>query len=199
MVSSARGGEIAAGNSNEQPTTNKRLTRNSPFCPCFSPTDSDLDEEEPVAVASSGSQRPMTEQNAPSRTSSRRQQIIHVARDLRSRLVVAGEAANQTAGPADVRRIGDGMTMSDQPYPVHTTVEYTHYLVPDMLQITNAPYYWGVMDRFEAEKKLDGKPEGTFLLRDSAQSDYLFSVSFRRYQRTLHARIEEMNHRFSFD
>ena len=28
---------------------------------------------------------------------------------------------------------------------------------------------------------------------------YLFSVSFRRYNRSLHARIEQWNHRFSFD
>lgn len=40
---------------------------------------------------------------------------------------------------------------------------------------------------------------GTFLLRDSAQEEYLFSVSFRKYQRSLHARIEQFNHKFSFD
>lgn len=40
---------------------------------------------------------------------------------------------------------------------------------------------------------------GTFLLRDSAQEEYLFSVSFRKYGRSLHARIEQFNHRFSFD
>ena len=44
--------------------------------------------------------------------------------------------------------------------------------------------------RFVAESELENKPEGTFLLRDSAQPDYIFSVSFRRYARTLHARIE---------
>lgn len=48
------------------------------------------------------------------------------------------------------------------------------------------------MDRFKAESLLEGKPEGSFLLRDSAQSEYLFSVSFRRFQRTLHARIEQV-------
>ena len=46
---------------------------------------------------------------------------------------------------------------------------------------------------------MDEKPEGSFLLRDSAQDEYLFSVSFRRYGRSLHARIEEQGHRFSFD
>ena len=46
---------------------------------------------------------------------------------------------------------------------------------------------------------MDDRPEGSFLLRDSAQDEYLFSVSFRRYGRSLHARIEEQGHRFSFD
>lgn len=40
---------------------------------------------------------------------------------------------------------------------------------------------------------------GTFLLRDSAQEEHLFSVSFRKYGRSLHARIEHYQHRFSFD
>lgn len=84
-------------------------------------------------------------------------------------------------------------------YRIHTQIDYIHCLVPDLLRITNLPCYWGVMDRYEAETLLEGKPEGTFLLRDSAQEDYLFSVSFRRYGRSLHARIEQWNHNFSFD
>ncbi|KRX94992.1 Suppressor of cytokine signaling 5, partial [Trichinella pseudospiralis] len=73
------------------------------------------------------------------------------------------------------------------------------FLIPDLFTITQASYYWGAIDRYEAERLLENEPEGTFLLRDSAQSEYLFSVSFRRYERTLHARIEQLNHRFSFD
>ena len=38
-----------------------------------------------------------------------------------------------------------------------------------------------------------------YLLRDSAQYHYLYSVSFRRYKRTYHARIEQWRHRYSFD
>lgn len=82
---------------------------------------------------------------------------------------------------------------------VHTQVDYMHCLVPDLLELTNRMFYWGVMDRYEAEKLLEGRPEGTFLVRDSAQEEFLFSVSFRRYGRSLHARIEQWNHRFSFD
>ncbi|XP_069017500.1 suppressor of cytokine signaling 9 [Embiotoca jacksoni] len=94
--------------------------------------------------------------------------------------------------PAEQNKSQDG-------YRIHTQIDYIHCLVPDLLQITNLPCYWGVMDRYEAETLLEGKPEGTFLLRDSAQEDYLFSVSFRRYGRSLHARIEQWNHNFSFD
>ncbi|XP_026816882.1 uncharacterized protein LOC113556248 [Rhopalosiphum maidis] len=87
----------------------------------------------------------------------------------------------------------------DDSQRIHTSIDYIHYLVPDLLQITNCSFYWGKMDRYEAEKLLENKPEGTFLLRDSAQEEYLFSVSFRKYGRSLHARIEQWNHLFSFD
>lgn len=87
----------------------------------------------------------------------------------------------------------------ESPPKYHTQVDYVHCLVPDLLRINNNPCYWGVMDKYAAEALLEGKPEGTFLLRDSAQEDYLFSVSFRRYSRSLHARIEQWNHNFSFD
>ncbi|KAM3955804.1 suppressor of cytokine signaling 5 [Aphomia sociella] len=85
------------------------------------------------------------------------------------------------------------------PTRVHTQVDYIHCLVPDLQQITACSFYWGKMDRYEAERLLDNKPEGTFLLRDSAQEEHLFSVSFRKYGRSLHARIEHYQHRFSFD
>lgn len=79
---------------------------------------------------------------------------------------------------------------------IHSQVDYIHCLVPDLQKITSCSFYWGKMDRYRAEKLLEGKPEGTFLLRDSAQEEFLFSVSFRKYGRSLHARIEQFNHKF---
>ncbi|XP_023660150.1 suppressor of cytokine signaling 5 [Paramormyrops kingsleyae] len=105
----------------------------------------------------------------------------------------------QPRRPKQRHTSGDGHSSRQGPWKVHTQIDYIHCLVPDLLQITGLPCYWGVMDRYEAEALLEGKPEGTFLLRDSAQEDYLFSVSFRRYNRSLHARIEQWNHNFSFD
>ena len=81
----------------------------------------------------------------------------------------------------------------------HTQIDFTNFLIPGQRDIIQCPFYWGKIDRYQAEALLADKPEGSFLLRDSAQDDFVFSVSFRRYSRSLHARIEEEDHTFSFD
>uniref|UniRef100_UPI00358E9BE1 suppressor of cytokine signaling 5 isoform X1 n=2 Tax=Myxine glutinosa TaxID=7769 RepID=UPI00358E9BE1 len=101
--------------------------------------------------------------------------------------------------PAITQQMLPGVASATLNHRAHTQIDYIHCLVPDLLEITRSTFYWGVMDRYEAEALLEGRPEGTFLLRDSAQEDYLFSVSFRRYGRSLHARVEQWNHNFSFD
>uniref|UniRef100_A0A4W3H250 Suppressor of cytokine signaling 9 n=1 Tax=Callorhinchus milii TaxID=7868 RepID=A0A4W3H250_CALMI len=102
-------------------------------------------------------------------------------------------------GPGDQAR-SPGLELSQDPGPrAHTQIDYIHCLVPALPALTALPCYWGRIDRFQAEAQLLGLPEGSFLLRDSAQEDFLFSVSFRRYSRSLHARIEQWNHNFSFD
>ncbi|XP_043864995.1 uncharacterized protein LOC6575633 [Drosophila mojavensis] len=100
-------------------------------------------------------------------------------------------AIEQTCPPT-VNAYGAGVT-------VHSQIDFMHCLVPDLERIINSSFYWGKMDRYEAERLLEGKPEGTFLLRDSAQEEFLFSVTFRKYGRSLHARIEQSGHKFSFD
>ncbi|KAL1763310.1 Suppressor of cytokine signaling 5, partial [Sigmodon hispidus] len=76
-------------------------------------------------------------------------------------------------------------------WKVHMQINFIHCLVPDLLQITGNPCYWSVMDRYQAEALLEGKPEGMFLPRDSAQEGYLFSMSFHHYNRSLHVRMEQ--------
>lgn len=124
------------------------------------------------------------------------QQSVQATRNCRLRFLFASDIAAEQPEPATRTLL---QMPKDEPYIVHTSVHYTNCLVPRLDLIIDSSYYWGIMDRYEAEALLDNKPEGTFLLRDSAQSEYLFSVSFRRYKRTLHARIEQKNHRFSFD
>ena len=85
------------------------------------------------------------------------------------------------------------------PYRVHTQIDYQHCLVPEFREITNFPFYWGKMDQYQADKLLENKPHGTFLLRDSAQEGHLFSVSFCRYETSGHARIEQLNDKVTFN
>ncbi|MCP9260823.1 Suppressor of cytokine signaling 5 [Dirofilaria immitis] len=118
------------------------------------------------------------------------QQSIQAARNCRLRFLLAADIGAEQPEPTGRTSLHD-LVPKDEPYRVHTLVHYTNCLVPRLDLIIDMPYYWGIMDRYEAEALLDNKPEGTFLLRDSAQSEYLFSVSFRRYKRTLHARIEQ--------
>ena len=93
----------------------------------------------------------------------------------------------------------DFSTTTNRSAQVHAQIDYTNFLIPGQRDIIHCPFYWGKIDRYEAEELLADKPEGSFLLRDSAQDDFVFSVSFRRYSRSLHARIEEDDHLFSFD
>ena len=98
-------------------------------------------------------------------------------------------------------RIQNEMSLeSSHSHPsIVTQIDYVNYLIPGLKDIVNCPFYWGKIDRYEAEKCLENAPEGAFLLRDSAQDEFVFSVGFRRYSRSLHARIEESRHEFSFD
>ena len=51
-------------------------------------------------------------------------------------------------------------------------------------------WYWGAIGWEEAEKQLASERDGSFLLRDSSDDRYLFSLSFRALDTTHHTRIE---------
>ena len=85
---------------------------------------------------------------------------------------------------------------------VYEKVEYrlmgTNGLSLSLRDLACYGWYWGPVTRVEAEKKLQGLKDGTFLVRDSSDERYLLSLSFRSQGKTLHTRIEYCNGHFSF-
>ncbi|XP_053330138.1 suppressor of cytokine signaling 4-like [Spea bombifrons] len=71
-------------------------------------------------------------------------------------------------------------------------------LVPDLAGVTKLPYYWGDLDRHQAEALLQGSADGTFLLRNSALDGCSFAVTFRRLGLSLHIRVQHRDGHFSF-
>lgn len=65
-------------------------------------------------------------------------------------------------------------------------------------KLSHYSWYWGPINRFEAEEQLHGKPDGSFLVRDSSHEFHLYSVSFRSKGQTLHTRIKYDKGRFGF-
>lgn len=65
-------------------------------------------------------------------------------------------------------------------------------------KVSHYGWYWGPLNRREAELVLKGKPDGSFLVRDSSNEFHLYSVSFRSKGRTIHTRIKYDKGHFGF-
>jgi len=49
----------------------------------------------------------------------------------------------------------------------------------ELFKLSKHGWYWGPITRVEAEEKLAGQADGSFLVRDSSDDRYLLSLSFR--------------------
>lgn len=59
-------------------------------------------------------------------------------------------------------------------------------------------WYWGPLSSEAAEKVLSNEPDGSFIVRDSSDDHYIFSLSFKLNNCVRHVRIEQDQGTFSF-
>ncbi|KAG7454365.1 hypothetical protein MATL_G00258900 [Megalops atlanticus] len=68
-----------------------------------------------------------------------------------------------------------------------------------MRDLKKTGWYWGSLTANEAKEILQDAPEGTFLLRDSSQRDYLFTISAMTSAGPTNLRIEYKEGKFKLD
>ncbi|KAL3048709.1 suppressor of cytokine signaling 2 [Trematomus bernacchii] len=68
-----------------------------------------------------------------------------------------------------------------------------------MKDLRNTGWYWGGLTANEAKEILQETSEGTFLLRDSSQSDFLFTISAMTSAGPTNLRIEFKHGKFKLD
>ncbi|XP_017596006.1 PREDICTED: suppressor of cytokine signaling 7, partial [Corvus brachyrhynchos] len=64
-------------------------------------------------------------------------------------------------------------------------------------ELEKCGWYWGPMNWGRTPMKLKGKPDGSFLVRDSSDPRYILSLSFRSQGITHHTRMEHYRGTFS--
>uniref|UniRef100_A0A3P8URG8 Suppressor of cytokine signaling 2 n=1 Tax=Cynoglossus semilaevis TaxID=244447 RepID=A0A3P8URG8_CYNSE len=68
-----------------------------------------------------------------------------------------------------------------------------------MKDLKNTGWYWGSLSASEAREVLQDAAEGTFLVRDSSQRDYLFTISAMTSAGPTNLRIEYKHGKFKLD
>ncbi|KAH9417403.1 Socs7p, partial [Dermatophagoides pteronyssinus] len=75
---------------------------------------------------------------------------------------------------------------------------HTRHYVSSIERVKNCGWYWGPISGEMAEKLLESEPCGSFLVRDSSDEHYIFSLSFKLDEMVRHVRIEQEQGNFSF-
>ncbi|XP_046864460.1 suppressor of cytokine signaling 2-like [Xenia sp. Carnegie-2017] len=68
-----------------------------------------------------------------------------------------------------------------------------------LARVEDSCWYWGTISNKEASFVLRNSEEGTFLLRDSSDSRYYFSLSVKVHETILNIRVLYSNGKFMFD
>lgn len=72
-------------------------------------------------------------------------------------------------------------------------------LAEKLFDLSKYGWYWGPLTQLEANQKLRGEADGSFLVRDSSSDQYVLTLSFRSHQQTFHTHIDNIGATFSLE
>lgn len=78
------------------------------------------------------------------------------------------------------------------------TDETTMDFAANIEKVKEYGWYWGPISSEAAEKILSNEPDGSFIVRDSSDDHYIFSLTFKLNNSVRHVRIEQDQGTFSF-
>ncbi|CAB3376455.1 Hypothetical predicted protein [Cloeon dipterum] len=86
----------------------------------------------------------------------------------------------------------------DENQPPEPGEEINMAFASSIQKVKDYGWYWGPISGEAAEKVLSTEPDGSFIVRDSSDQHYIFSLSFRLNGNVRHVRIEHDQGNFSF-
>ncbi|XP_059477446.1 uncharacterized protein LOC132197874 [Neocloeon triangulifer] len=86
----------------------------------------------------------------------------------------------------------------DDAQPPELAEESNVAFASSIQKVKDYGWYWGPISGEAAEKVLSTEPDGSFIVRDSSDQHYIFSLSFRLNGNVRHVRIEHDQGNFSF-
>ncbi|KAK9886849.1 hypothetical protein WA026_018498 [Henosepilachna vigintioctopunctata] len=93
-----------------------------------------------------------------------------------------------TEGPTIVSRALPPLPSNRAPESTHTSIQ----------RVKDYGWYWGPISSEAAEKILSNEPDGSFIVRDSSDDHYIFSLTFKLNDYVRHVRIDHDQGNFSF-
>ncbi|XP_043469927.1 uncharacterized protein LOC122503446 [Leptopilina heterotoma] len=96
--------------------------------------------------------------------------------------------------PSSIQHLPIGASRDDEEPAEDTSMDFA----ASIEKVKDYGWYWGPISGEAAEKILSNEPDGSFIVRDSSDDHYIFSLSFKLNSCVRHVRIEHDQGNFSF-
>ncbi|CAL8329019.1 unnamed protein product [Merluccius merluccius] len=104
---------------------------------------------------------------------------------------------SQANAPPSLRMAPPSMRVAPPPMLCPLRRPEASNFTASLRELEKCGWYWGPMNWEDAELKLKGRLDGSFLVRDSSDPRYILSLSFRSQGVTHHTRMEHYRGTFS--